>query len=286
MREAETMTTSNMGRASTNRPGTANQITHGDIRLLLSAALFLGAVLVKTSGAAWAAEARVQAAALLHGGVSADEVLQVAGQMLDGGGLSAVTQVFAGLENQETSDTGQSEPGADQSGGQDAALETTSLYAESGYGEDDLANRVQSNFPKESDTMAYVLNFDTQAPVEGVKTSAFGTRVHPISGKESFHYGLDIGAAEGTPIYAFAAGTVREAGTSKSYGNYAVIDHADGFSTLYAHCSKVDAQAGDTVAAGDKIAEVGATGNATGNHLHLEIWRDGKALDPAQYVNV
>lgn len=265
-----------------------NQITHGDIRLLLSAALFLGAVLVKTSGAAWAAEARVQAAALLHGGVSADEVLQVAGQVLDGGGLSAVTQVFAGLEDTPQGTAGQAQPETQTDTGaeQDAALETASLQAESGYGEDDLANRVQSQFPKETDTMAYVLDFDTQNPVEGTKTSDFGTRIHPISGKESFHYGLDIGAPEGTPIHAFAAGTVREAGVSKSYGNYAVVDHADGFSTLYAHCSKVNAQAGDTVSAGDKIAEVGATGSATGNHLHLEIWRDGKALNPAHYISV
>lgn len=73
---------------------------------------------------------------------------------------------------------------------------------ESGYGEDELKNREASAFPKEADETAYVLKFSVQNPVEGTKTSDYGTRIHPITGKESFHYGLDIGAPEGTPITA------------------------------------------------------------------------------------
>lgn len=250
-------------------------ITRGDIRLLLASALFLGAVVLKVSGVPWAEDARAQAVSVLHGGVSADEVIQAAGRTLEDGGLQAV---FAEL--------GREKPEASQE--QADALpepDTAQVYAESGYGEDELQSREASAFPKEADETAYVLGFEVKNPVEGIVTSAFGKRIHPISGKESFHFGLDIAADEGTPIFAFADATVRETGSS-SYGNYAVLDHADGFSTLYAHCSRVDVKEGDTVSAGDQIAAVGATGNATGNHLHLEVWRDGKALDPSHYVSV
>lgn len=245
-------------------------IAKGDVRLLLSAALFLGAVVLKTSGAPWADDLRERTAAALRGGVPAQEVLQVAGQTLEEGGLSAV---FAAWGGAQTPPEEEHAPPTD----------TAAVYAESGYGEDELASRAASKFPKEEDETAYVLAFATAQPVEGVKTSDFGARVHPISGEESFHFGLDIGAAEGTPIHAFAAGTVREVGFN-SYGNYAILDHDDGFSTLYAHCSRIDVKQGDTVAAGDAIAAVGATGNATGNHLHFEVWRDGKALNPSHYV--
>lgn len=257
--------------------GRSGQITRGDLRLLLSAALFLGAVALKTSGAPWAGAVRTQVVAALRGGISTEEVLQVAGQTLEGGGLAAV---FADWKK-----SAPTENEAPQSAAQAAEnSQTAEVYAESGFAEDELEIRAASNFPKESDEIAYVLGFATQNPVDGLKTSAFGMRTHPISGKESFHYGLDIGAPEGTPILAFADGTVRETGFS-TYGNYIVLDHADGFSTLYAHCSKLLAQEGDRVAAGDRIAEVGATGNATGNHLHLEVWRAGKALDPSYYVS-
>ena len=84
-------------------------------------------------------------------------------------------------------------------------------------------------------------------------------------------------------IGAFADGTVREIGQS-DYGNYLIVDHDGGFSTLYAHCSSISAQVGDTVQCGEEIARVGQTGNATGPHLHLEIWKDGAALDPSDYL--
>ena len=93
----------------------------------------------------------------------------------------------------------------------------------------------------------------------------------------------DIAADEGTPIEAFADGTVRETGES-SYGKYLIVDHADGFSTLYAHCSSISVEMGEKVSCGSEIARVGQTGNATGPHLHLEIWRNGAALDPADYL--
>ena len=243
-------------------------VTRGDLRLLAASALFLCAVLLRVSGAAWTEPIRTQAAVLLRGGVSADEVLAAAGKVLDGDDLQTV---FSGLES-PPSGSAMQQP-----------QDTAEVYAESGYGEDELKNRVSSRFPKETDETAYVPSFSIQNPVEGSKTSDYGERTHPISGQKSFHYGLDIGAPEGTPITAFAAGTVRETG-SNTYGNYVILDHTEGFSTLYAHCSRIDVKEGDRVACGQKIAEVGATGNATGNHLHLEVWRDGKTLNPAYYV--
>lgn len=264
-----------MDMAGSTHQKTSTGMTKSDVRLLLSAALFLGAVLLKTSGAPWADDLRERTVTMLQGGIPTQEVLQVAGQTLEGGGLSAV---FAEWSQDTTPET-EPDPASSQED-----IDLTAVYAESGFGEDELASRIESEFPKEEDKTAYVMAFDTQNPVEGTKTSDFGERIHPISGKASFHYGLDIGAPEGTTIAAFASGTVREVGSSSSYGNYAILDHDEGFSTLYAHCSTVDVQQGDTVEAGDKIAEVGATGNATGNHLHFEVWRDGKALNPAHYV--
>ena len=246
----------------------SKRITRGDIRLLFASAAFLGAVILKVSGIPWAESIRVQTVNLLHGGIPAEELLQAAGRTLEDGGLQAV---FAGLEQGVRGSFPEQEETSVQ------------VYAESGYGEDELKTRETSNFPKEADETAYLLKFKTETPVEGVVSSEFGARTHPISGKESFHFGLDLAAEEGTPIYAFADATVREIGKS-SYGNYAVLDHTEGFSTLYAHCSRIDVKEGETVSAGRQIAAVGATGNATGNHLHFEIWRDGKALNPSHYI--
>lgn len=238
-----------------------DKINLRDVKILLSAGLLLGAVLIKTSNQPWADSLKVKIIDALNGGISAEQVVEAAGQTFENGDLQAVFSVF--------------------NGGDD---EATMVYAEAPFTEDLLSSREQSNFPKEEDITAYVLNFASCKPVDGIKTSDFGERVHPVNGEESFHYGLDIGADEGEKILSFADGTVREVGTSDSYGNYVIVDHEDGFSTLYAHCSKVTAKQGDKVKAGDKIAEVGATGVATGNHLHFEVWRDGKILDPSHYV--
>lgn len=131
-----------------------------------------------------------------------------------------------------------------------------------------------------------VLGFDYCTPVMGTVSSNFGYREHPIEGEEKFHYGLDIAAAEGTDVGCFADGTVTAVGESSSYGKYAIVAHDNGFSTLYAHCSKITTTSGSTVKAGQKIAEVGQTGEATGYHLHLEIHAGNTYLDPSYYVSL
>ncbi|MBD5084581.1 MAG: M23 family metallopeptidase [Clostridiales bacterium] len=127
---------------------------------------------------------------------------------------------------------------------------------------------------------------ETVVPVSGTATSGFGYRDHPVSGTNEFHLALDIGAAEGTEIGAFADGVVEYIGTSDEFGNYLKINHDNNVSTFYAHCSKLLVHKGDQVTCGQTVALVGQTGNATGPHLHLTIEKDNIRLDPAYYVDL
>ena len=112
------------------------------------------------------------------------------------------------------------------------------------------------------------------------QTSAFGTRIDPITGKTSAHHGVDIAAPEGTPIPAAKAGTVIRTGDRGGYGNAIEIVHPDGTSTLYAHTSGISVAEGDHVDAGDIVGFVGQTGRTTGPHLHLEVRKGGSFVDP------
>ena len=117
-------------------------------------------------------------------------------------------------------------------------------------------------------------------------TSEFGGRVSPITGKFEGHRGLDMRAPYGTPIRAVASGTVILARYGHaSYGNYLVIDHGGGTTTLYAHCSALTVAVGQQVNAGDVIAKVGSTGDSTGNHLHLEVKINGQLVDPRTFLS-
>ena len=120
---------------------------------------------------------------------------------------------------------------------------------------------------------------------ENSVTSEFGNRIHPITGKKSFHGGIDLGKAEGTTVHAVLDGTVmlvRYATTG--YGYHVLVDHGGNFVTLYAHNSKLLVAEGQEVTAGQPIAEVGTTGNSTGNHLHFEIRKDGEKQNPRSYL--
>lgn len=128
------------------------------------------------------------------------------------------------------------------------------------------------------------LCFSYTSPLEGEISSPFGYREHPTAGDEKFHYGLDIAAEEGTDILCFGDGRVFAVGESSSYGKYLMVEHED-CTSLYAHCSAISVTSGTAVTAGQKIAEVGETGMATGPHLHLELTQNGKYLDPGYYVN-
>lgn len=139
--------------------------------------------------------------------------------------------------------------------------------------------------PDKVDDEKYTLDFAYQRPLEGGRvTSYFGYRIHPIHGNTTFHYGVDLGAATGTRVSSFAAGTVSETGYNSVYGNYVLVSHPDGFATFYGHLSKIYVTEGERVTLGQKIAAVGSTGWSTGPHLHFEIRRNDLVLDPFDYL--
>ena len=142
------------------------------------------------------------------------------------------------------------------------------------------------NTPSQAQLLQEVLGFTYQTPLRGTLSDGFGYRKHPVSGTERFHYGLDITAEEGSVITAFAAGTVTAIGEASDLGKYVEIAHHNGYSTLYAHCSRVTASNGQTVTPGDPVAEVGQTGQATGPHLHFELHRNTTYLNPIYYVEL
>ncbi len=123
-------------------------------------------------------------------------------------------------------------------------------------------------------------------PTEGRKTSKFGKRFHPILKTSTFHDGLDIANREWTPLIAPADGVVEKAHNSTGgYGKVIVIAHeASGFHTKYAHCAGMEVKAGDVVKRGELIGYMGNTGRSTGTHLHYEVLKNGRIVDPERYL--
>lgn len=121
-------------------------------------------------------------------------------------------------------------------------------------------------------------------PASGGYTSPFGMRYHPILKRRRPHNGLDIDADNRSPIKAAASGVVIVSGWMNGFGNTVVVDHGDGVSTLYAHCSVLLASEGQKVTMGDRIALVGSTGLSTGPHLHFEVRINGKPVNPRRYL--
>lgn len=154
-----------------------------------------------------------------------------------------------------------------------AFLKLQREYEEQGYA---LPDNVRTDMPR--------LPFDYVRPVEGADSSGFGYRLHPIQGGVKFHFGTDLAADSGAAVLAFADGTVSAAGTNPGYGNYMILEHEGGYSTVYAHLSAFTAGEGDQVSRGEEIGKVGQTGNATGPHLHFELLLDGRYINPEYYL--
>ena len=126
--------------------------------------------------------------------------------------------------------------------------------------------------------------FSFVRPITARVSSDFGYRLHPIDNETKFHYGMDLAANSGDDIVCFAEGTVTEVGENGTSGKFLRVEHEDGYATMYAHCGQIYVEEGQKVSAGEKIALVGATGKATGPHLHFELTHDGVYLNPAFYM--
>ncbi len=124
-------------------------------------------------------------------------------------------------------------------------------------------------------------------PVDGGWISArYGMRTDPFDGKRKFHHGIDFAAKPGTRIRAVASGVVVRSGPAPGFGNLVEIKHGNGLVTRYAHCRETLVHVGDVVKRGQVIAHVGSTGRSTGPHLHFEVLKDGRPMDPARYVSL
>lgn len=122
-------------------------------------------------------------------------------------------------------------------------------------------------------------------PVNGILRSSFGGRNDPFSGEGAFHTGIDLQAPKGTPVHVTADGVVESAGWSRGYGRLVVVDHGNGIDTYYAHLSHFLVLPGEEVRRGQVIALSGASGRATGPHIHYEVRLHGTPVNPYKYLS-
>lgn len=145
------------------------------------------------------------------------------------------------------------------------------------HGAERAAERAYGTYRSASPAMLSV-------PVAGGVNSPFGLREDPIDGHERHHAGVDLGAPMGAEVAAAGGGVVVEAGARGGYGNMVVIDHGNGLETRYAHLSEVSVKEGERITGGARVGSVGETGRATGPHLHFEVRRDGRPVDPKDEI--
>ncbi len=120
--------------------------------------------------------------------------------------------------------------------------------------------------------------------VTGWLSSYYGMRTHPISGKREMHKGIDFASKLGAPVVAVAKGVVTFAGEKSGYGKVVDINHGNGYVTRYAHNSRLLVSVGDTVEKGSQIAEVGTSGRSTGPHVHFEVLKNGRQVNPMKFI--
>ncbi len=132
----------------------------------------------------------------------------------------------------------------------------------------------------------YLSRIPLGPPVWGKITSHYGYRTDPFTGKYEFHEGVDIKARWGTPVRATAEGKVIFAGWKPGYGKTVIIRHAFGYTTLYGHMSKIKVKRGMWVKSGQIIGYVGSSGRSTGPHVHYEVWRYSRKVNPLKYMYV
>ena len=117
-------------------------------------------------------------------------------------------------------------------------------------------------------------------------SSSFGYRADPLTGRTAFHGGVDFAGTEGSDVFSVADGVVTFAGQRAGYGNLVEINHGDGLVTRYAHARALVVKSGDMVSKDQLVAYMGSTGRSTGTHLHYEVLKNGKQIDPATFLRV
>jgi murein DD-endopeptidase MepM/ murein hydrolase activator NlpD len=157
---------------------------------------------------------------------------------------------------------------------------------------DELARQIQIREGELEVLQSLLANRRFQAEVElagrpvekGWMSSAFGRRVDPFTGRMAWHSGVDFAGQQGSHVVAVAAGVVTFSGKRGGYGKLVEINHGGGYVTRYAHHSEVLVEVGDIVKKGEPIALIGSSGRATGPHVHFEVLRNGRAIDPRRYI--
>lgn len=140
---------------------------------------------------------------------------------------------------------------------------------------------------RDIDSMLYTIkNTPVGVPLEGRVNSRFGYRIDPFNKRRSMHPGIDIDANYGAPIVATADGVVKKTGWNGGYGRTVVIGHKGGFETLYGHLSKITVKRNQKIQGGQTIGKAGSSGRSTGSHLHYEIRKNGKKINPAKFLSL
>ncbi|MEO8926070.1 MAG: M23 family metallopeptidase [Caulobacteraceae bacterium] len=154
--------------------------------------------------------------------------------------------------------------------------------------DEDFARRIERAATDLSDTRGLIgaaATLPLARPTDNTtESSGFGVRVDPFTGEPAFHSGQDFAGAFMSPIHATAPGVISFTGLRSGYGNTVEIDHGRGFKTRYAHLQAIFVTVGQRVALGQKIAAMGSTGRSTGDHLHYEVWVDGRPQNPLRFV--
>lgn len=154
-----------------------------------------------------------------------------------------------------------------------------------GFRTSDIGNDYFDAVEKDIDRLADSLaTLPFGKPTSGSISSRYGYRKNPFSEAREFHGGIDFRGKVGTEVVTTADGVVEKAKRVKGYGKYVVIKHKKGYKTLYAHLSKIEVKKGQRVVAGEKIGEIGSTGRSSGPHLHYEVIRHGRRINPGKYM--
>lgn len=179
-----------------------------------------------------------------------------------------------------------------QEGGQGGGAVASSEESLAGWAEVraevlDLRNQLKEVVPALERTLEVERSLPRGLPLRGYEgvTSFFGMRRNPFGRGYEFHDGLDLSAPYGAPVYATGSGVVARAGWMGAYGLAVLLDHAEGYQSLYGHLSRILVRPGQRVEKGQVLGYVGSTGRSTGPHLHYSVYRYGAPLDPRPYLD-